>query len=314
MERQALEQLAQNPMESPRIVERAKILLACRDGRPIDEIAAEFQVSRSMIFRWRSRFLKDGIAGLWDKPRTGKPPRYDEEFKKQIMDALSLPPPSGHAHWDGQSLSQYLGASVDAVWRVLRRHDISLARQRIWSVKISPPFPDLDTRMAGLFIAPPVWIMAQRSPQKSSVCALGSTRNRQLGNKLIKAAQKTGELDLRHALQIMVHDPRQVPSPNKRKEDMFNFLNDILSSTTPDQRLTFLVLGDASILKLSGWIAAHQDVSFRFFETMDDVHMLLNQIKHNINIHYETLIRQILDYPADASPFIWKILQQTEEE
>jgi len=313
-DRLALEQLAQNRMENPRVVERARILLACADKRPIDEIAAEFQVSRSMVFRWRARYLQDGMAGLWDKPRTGKPPHYDEEFKKQVLQALSLPPPDGKSQWDGQSLARFLGASDDAVWRLLRRYGISLARQRVWSVKTPVPFPYLNTRLAGLFIAPPVWIMAQRSPQKLPDSARGYTRNRMAGNNLIQAEKKAGILDLQHSLQIMAQASRQLPSHNKRREEMFNFLNDILLSTLPGQHLTFLVLGNATALEVSSWMAAHQEVQFRFFETMKDAQMLLDQKKAFMNTHYEALIRQIMDYPADAPPFIWKTLQHSPEE
>lgn len=307
--RAALEALAHNKMEDPRVVERARILLACLEKVPLEQISAEFQVSRSMIFRWRSRFLKEGVSGLWDRPRTGKPPRYDEEFEKQVLDALTLPPPEGMPRWDGQSLARHLGASDDAVWRVLRKHGISLTRQRVWSVKARMHLSGGHAeKVVGLYIAPPVWIMAQRSPNLPVREARVITRNRTVGNALLRALGKFGELQLNQALELAASTPCKALTSSKKKEEIINFFNEMVEQTLPHQQLKFLVLGNVSTMEISGWMAAHQNVAFRFYESLESARLILTRYYESLDEGYSALVRQMMEYPQDAPPFTWKAL------
>ncbi|WP_435840646.1 helix-turn-helix domain-containing protein [Streptomyces bobili] len=41
---------------APRLVERARIVLACADGKPNTRVAAEFKVTADTVRKWRSRF------------------------------------------------------------------------------------------------------------------------------------------------------------------------------------------------------------------------------------------------------------------
>ncbi|MFD5507683.1 helix-turn-helix domain-containing protein, partial [Streptomyces sp. NPDC127051] len=56
----------------PRLVERARIVLACADGKPNTHVAAEFQVAAGTVRKWRSRFAVCRMAGLADEPRSGR--------------------------------------------------------------------------------------------------------------------------------------------------------------------------------------------------------------------------------------------------
>jgi len=46
--------------------------------------------------------------------------------------------PEGLGQWDGRALAEALGASVHAVWRLLRREGIYLQRLRTWCVSTDP--------------------------------------------------------------------------------------------------------------------------------------------------------------------------------
>jgi len=56
---------------------RARIVLrtAEPDRPPNLQIAAEFDCSRHTVAMWRDRFLEQGLPGLQDAPRSGRPPR-----------------------------------------------------------------------------------------------------------------------------------------------------------------------------------------------------------------------------------------------
>jgi transposase len=56
-----------------RMVERARIVLACLEGKEIQQVAQEVGASVPTVSKWRSRFALDGIRGLRDRARSGKP-------------------------------------------------------------------------------------------------------------------------------------------------------------------------------------------------------------------------------------------------
>lgn len=119
-----------------RLVERAKIINMLLAGEQVNKTSTALGISQNTVIEWRDRFIANGIKGLYDLPRSGKPPKYDKEFRDQVLKTLELVPPKGQASWDGTSLAKHLGASDDAVWRVLRKEGICLARQRSWCVRI----------------------------------------------------------------------------------------------------------------------------------------------------------------------------------
>jgi len=109
---------------------RVKIILQCLDARPIKEIAQSCDVSAVTVIRWKNRFIANGIAGLADHDRSGRPAVYQEEFKQSVLKKLEQAPPDGFGQWDGTLLARELGYSKYAIWRLLREHRISLARKR----------------------------------------------------------------------------------------------------------------------------------------------------------------------------------------
>ena len=70
------------------------------------------------------------LAGVADAPRSGKPRHYGADDERRIIAALDVPPPKGYARWYGSLLANHLGdISKHQIWRVLRAHEISLARR-----------------------------------------------------------------------------------------------------------------------------------------------------------------------------------------
>lgn len=134
--RQILEEYAGSRTMEARLVERARIVLGCLDGIPVGALAESLNVRPNTVIDWRRRFEKEGIPGLRDRQRSGKPPRYTTEFRKQVLATLEGPPPKGQAVWDGPALAKHLKSSVHAVWRMLRKEGICLARQRSWCVSV----------------------------------------------------------------------------------------------------------------------------------------------------------------------------------
>jgi hypothetical protein len=64
-----------------REVIRAKLVLLAADGLSDVEIAARLDCTDRMVAKWRRRFIDEGLAGLDERPRPGRPrsfsPRSD---------------------------------------------------------------------------------------------------------------------------------------------------------------------------------------------------------------------------------------------
>ncbi|MDP9341088.1 MAG: helix-turn-helix domain-containing protein [Actinomycetota bacterium] len=75
-ERAILEARARRYSLPYREVIRAKIvLLACEDV-PVEEIARRLDTPREVVWKWRRRFLEEGLPGLEERPRRGRPTAF----------------------------------------------------------------------------------------------------------------------------------------------------------------------------------------------------------------------------------------------
>jgi Winged helix-turn helix len=59
-----------------RVVVRAKLVLLAAEGRANREIAARLDMSADRVAGWRKRFAAEGIDGLEDRARSGRPRRF----------------------------------------------------------------------------------------------------------------------------------------------------------------------------------------------------------------------------------------------
>ena len=59
-----------------RDVMRAKAILYAADGATNQEIAQRLDVSRQSVSDWRRRFCQEGLQGLEERPRSGRPRRF----------------------------------------------------------------------------------------------------------------------------------------------------------------------------------------------------------------------------------------------
>ncbi len=75
-ERKVLEETARS-YTSPYIdVVRAKIVLYAAEGLSNKEIGERLDTPRQIVSKWRKRFFDQGLAGLEELPRRGRPGRF----------------------------------------------------------------------------------------------------------------------------------------------------------------------------------------------------------------------------------------------
>ena len=78
-DRKALKALAARYSAPFREVIRAKIVLYAAQGMENTEIASRLDVDRQLVVHWRKRFFEEGVAGLEERQRSGRPPRFSPQ-------------------------------------------------------------------------------------------------------------------------------------------------------------------------------------------------------------------------------------------
>lgn len=75
-ERALLESRARRYTLPYRDVIRAKIILLAAKGRSNKEIGLELHLPRPIVSKWRKRYYEEGLPGLQERPRGGRPPGF----------------------------------------------------------------------------------------------------------------------------------------------------------------------------------------------------------------------------------------------
>ena len=82
-EKASLQALARRYTSAYRDVIRAKIVLYAAQGLRNDEIAQRLDTPRQVVSKWRKRFFQQGMAGLEELPRQGRPGVFPPRYRRR---------------------------------------------------------------------------------------------------------------------------------------------------------------------------------------------------------------------------------------
>ena len=324
-QRRAIESLVTSRTEESRIVERAKMIRGCLDGKPVVCIARELHVRPNTVIEWRRRFAELGIAGLKDRPRSGKPVEYGEKFRKQVLELLETQPPKGQSCWDGPSVAKQLKVSDDAVWRLLRKEGICLSRQRSWCVSTDPEFVAKAADIVGLYLNPPENALVISIDEKPSIQALERATGyvQTTDGKIVRGFKSTykrhGTLNLFAALNVAAGTVRGKVTQQKRRVEFLAFMDELLADYSEDREIHVILDNYCIHKKNNEWLAKHPNVHFHFTPTSAS---WLNMVEiwfgifsrkalRGANFKNTAELRQAIEdyleaYKETAKPFVWR--------
>lgn len=151
-ERVELERLARSRAEERRLVERAQAILQVYGGHSIQQAAEQAHHHPQTVSEWLTRFEQQGLAGLQDAPKSGRPPTYSEEERGQLIalarthpHVLELP----FGHWTLDRLVEYIhtqmgiGISRAQLARVLEAEGLRWYQEQVYfSERPDPQFAE----------------------------------------------------------------------------------------------------------------------------------------------------------------------------
>lgn len=149
---QTLEGLIRARTASAAQVERARIVWYSHEGSTPPQIAERLNIHAQTAREWIQRFNAEGLAGLADKPRAGRPATYStEQVAEVVASALSNPTTLGleFGAWTLDRLQAYLNEVKGIPIKRSRIDDLLLAeglrwrKQETWfGEKVDPEFAE----------------------------------------------------------------------------------------------------------------------------------------------------------------------------
>src|SRR5712691_8442581 len=175
-ERDRLQSLAHRARSQSLLARRARVVLACGDGLANQSVARKVRVSLGMVGKWRARFLRARLEGLYDEPRPGAPRTVSDDQVEQIVIQTLESTPRGKTHWSTRGLAKATGLSRMTISRIW--HAFGLQPHRTDTFKLSPD-PLLIEKVrdiVGLYVNPPEHALVLCVDEKSQIQALDRTQ------------------------------------------------------------------------------------------------------------------------------------------
>jgi len=175
-DRHELERLQRSTSAAAGLSRRARAVLLMVQNVSGVEIAERTGYTVVQVSRLRRRFAEHGIAGLHDRPRSGRPPTITARKRAQIV-ALTLKPAApGLTHWSTRDLARQAGVSHGTVHRIWRAHALKPHRVATFKFTTDPDAEDKIYDVVGLYLNPPTHAVVLSLDEKTQIQALSRTQ------------------------------------------------------------------------------------------------------------------------------------------
>src|SRR5437870_10009921 len=175
-EQDRLQSLAHRARSQPLLARRARVVPACGDGLANQSVARKVRVSLGMVGKWRARFLRARLEGLYDEPRPGAPRTVSDDQVEQIVIQTLESTPRGETHWSTRGLAKATGLSRMTISRIWRAFGLQPHRTDTFKLSPDPLLIEKVRDIVGLYMNPPDHALVLRVDEKSQIQALDRTQ------------------------------------------------------------------------------------------------------------------------------------------
>jgi putative transposase len=133
-------------------------------------------LTNATVGKWRRRFVEQGVAGLHDELRPGRPrPISDEQVARLVRKTLETKPKDG-THWSIRQMADQTRISKSTVHRIWQIFGLEPHRQRHFKLSTDPFFVEKVRDIVGLYLNPPENAVVLCVDEKSQIQALERTQ------------------------------------------------------------------------------------------------------------------------------------------
>lgn len=169
-----------------RLYRRARMVQMAASGASISAIARALGTNRARVGEWLRRFDEEGVEGLEDEPRSGRPVEITALERHQVIAAAcSRPSELGldRTVWSHEALAEALersgrvrSISSSAVGRILAEAEIKPHRVKAWCHSTDPQYQSKMRSIVELYVSPPPGESVLSIDEKSGIQALSRSR------------------------------------------------------------------------------------------------------------------------------------------
>jgi transposase len=320
--------------------QRARIILLYASGKNKSQISKQLGLHRSRVIDWINRFEQEGIEGLLNKSREGRPKKYSARQEQNVIERVCQKPPRGRSRWSVRSLADHTKIDKDKVHRILRANKLFPHRLNTFMYSPDPKFEDKLLEIVGLYMNPPDNAVVLCMDEKTGIqaldrtqplLALRSSKPKAWSNEYVRHGTRT----LLAALDIQNGKVTSWVNKTRKTVDFLTFMNKVVNQY-PGKRLHVVLdnLNTHNGKAAKEWLSNNPLVSFHYTPTHASwVNLIecffsiltrqgLQQSVHRSIKELEKFLHDFVkEYNKQCGPFTWtkgpdklkKIIQLTQE-
>lgn len=325
-ERVQLNSIARSRSMSAALTLRARIVLACAEGRSNSAVAEHLQVTDLTVGKWRRRFLDQRIEGLHDELRPGPPRMIDDERVAELINkTLHTKPADGSTHWSVRSIAAETSISPTSVHRYFKLFGLQPHRTEGFKLSTDPLFIEKLRDVVGLYLSPPDNALVICVDEKSQCQALERTQPMlPMGLGYVQGVThdyvRHGTTTLFAALNVLNGAVLATCKPRHRHQEFLSFLREI-DQSVPAVLDVHCIVDNYSTHKhpkVKAWLAARPRWHIHFIPTYSS---WLNQVERFFGLITDKAIRRgsfrsvkeliskidhfVTHYNHNCKPFVW---------
>jgi transposase len=329
--RKRLERIVARATAPQHLVLRAKIVLAAWRREANAKIARDLRVCVDTVRKWRHRFRREGIPGLFDRARPGRPPVYGIEDQLLLVATVTGATPEVDAQWTHRGLAEHLdepvGISASQIGRILASFDVKPHRVRGWLNRpADPAFHTKAQAVCQLYLTDlPADTVLFSVDEKTCMQA----RSRKRATRPVRPGQlerrefeyvRHGTVSLMAAMNITTGTVHPKIITRNNSDTFIEFLTELTQTVDPTKKIHLILDNGSSHTskQTRKWLAEHP----RFIVTYTPTHASwLNMIEIFFSILTRRMLRRgdfasrddlvekitkfIKTYNSTAKPFRW---------
>src|SRR2546427_5477056 len=318
-----LDHLARSASTSQAVALRSRIVLAAAAGQANQQIATALQVPEVTVGKWRRCFASQGLDGLQDAARSGRPPKHGQEILQKVQSRVCQQP-EHYSRWSVRTLATDLGLPSSTVHQMLVASGLQPHRIRTFTFSPDPDFEAKLLDIVGLYLNPPEHALVLCVDEKPGIQALDRTqpllplsakKPRAWTNEYVRHGTQT----LLAALEIATGKVTAHIRDRRTSADFLTFMGNVVKAY-PHREL-HVVMDNLNIHKNEAaqqWLHSHSRVHFHYIPTHASWLNLiecffsilakqgLSQSVHRSKGDLRTYLRRYLDqYNQNSGPFTW---------
>lgn len=322
--RHALEAIIRSGTVEARLARRARTILLLADGKSVRKTGKQVGLAPRMVQHWKRRFIADGLPGLYDAPRPGRPKAIPVTKEARILADTQRRPPAPLTQWSSRAMAKRHGVSQSFISRLWRRHGL---RPHQLDYYVASPDPDFEAKAAailGLYLNPPAHAVVLCIDEKSHIQALDRTQPTlplQPGQRERHSFEylRRGTLSLYAALEVSSGHVRGKCVPRHNATEFVRFLEEATRGYR--RKKIHVIVDNLSAHKtpeVQVWRARHPRVQLHYTPTysswLNQVELWFSKLERDCiarGIFSSTfdLKRKLLAYierhNVEPKPFLW---------